>query len=940
MSADDEVNEILQLMQEVGPTKASRKQGEFYSQDLPRASDAFAAELARKKAIGEKQQELVKRGNVLPAARLANQAKKPRMNVAKTIGPIAHAKAGQEGVTAVRQEFSKSPEDWLQRGQEVLEGAGDVWGKITNVGGKLLKEGGEIAAADGQFVRHAIMAATDPDVKFNPYAAATGRAPGSQTSDFRKWAESGKTATGYGFNKLSELAAIPVGAAATLPIMGYQYVTDQEVDAKKAYQTGHDFTKDVALDFVTSPSNALSFGGSTVAKTLPKQAAKMAAESGMKGAAAKTFMKSFTQEALTAGKGLGEIGGGQRLKQFAVSQGVKPEVFSKVVGEAGEFTGKRGLAVFGKQVGNFETGKLLGKARNWAGDKSGLDILKLNAPDRDAFLQAVAKSQGIAEEATDSAIKKAISRMPEEKKAALLADKQALKKWGEGFFKASVSEKTGKKIAPLAANQTGKQLRSLGTHIKKLEKQGLVTSDQAEAMLNQAKKRMLGTEPWLENKLAKATANLANKAHTGVADYMRQGMFGKIGYHAQNVKDDLLLGFIGGGDSVRGWANSLKGRKTGGMNTDVLFKTDVGEKLTRGDYLKELTENGVIGAGDRLAKEGKKLSATDAIGGLQKSAGMKVSDTGLAETLGSVPNLFLNKPGKKLASKWDDAHRAAVYTELRMKGHPPKLAAQKLNDLVFNYADPGMFPGLLKTAKLINPFIGWGYRAVSRVPKAIAANPVKAGLLPNLVRNTGADNKYREDEVPEHLRKNLIANVPDSAKGLFNKGMKLLSAEPVREGQGLKTTVREPGSGAKSVLTDLSKEQSLVGGPIPNLFETWRTGKNSLGMESTVGNEALKLAAGSILPRISETVAAYTTAPDFFKSKDKASPTPRRDALLNNFRWLTGETVKVTSGDENIKDIMYNDEQDERIKKLGQAKAAADDEALIKALEYLEGGGK
>jgi hypothetical protein len=887
-------------------------------------------EIYKQQKLGEIQKNLMSRGNIYEAQDIQGKTAGPKPNIIKSAGQVAYGKAGPEGVTALKEEFRKTPQEWTKKGEEVAKGEQGYIDKALTLGGKFLSETGDVLGAGGRFVRHAIVSANENNVPWNPYAAASGgKAPGAEASDFRKWAETSPALAAKAYNAVGEVGGTVGGVVGTPIAYGFQALgSDKPATLSGAYKAAHDFSKDVTLDLATDPTNFIGVGGGKTAANATTQGAKMAAASGLKGAAAKQFAKEFAAEALTTGRGLGEIGGGRMLKQFAAGKGISEAAFNKVAGEAGEFVGKRGLNVLGQQVGNFEGGKLLGKMRELGAKKfDKLDILKLNPADRAAFLQSIQQTGGDIQRATEDKLKKIIEKLPEAKRAELLADKDKLAKWSEGFFD-RVDPETGKKLKGLVGNYARGAERSFDASIADKLSRGLITEDEAYALSKEASKRLSGkVEPLInpKNELAQKALKGISKAHSGAADVIREGMFARPGYHLQNIKDDALLGWIAGGESFRGWSKALSAKK--GALTDTLFKDELGRGVTKGEFLKELTDYGIVGGSDRLVEGSRKLVPGDIARGVTGE-----SASTIPQKIGTVSNLGMNIPGKKLASKWDDSHRAALFAEFRQQGLPPKLAAQKVNDIAFNYADPGMFPGLLKLGKALNPFIGWGYRAASRVPKAALANPLRANLVPAMARNLGADAQFSSDEVPEYMKRNITATLPDSAKELINKGLKVVGMGSIPAGQGLKTTVREPTTGAIGVV-DLAKEQGILGGPLANLGKTAFTGRNALGQESSVGTEALKLAGGSFLPVAAKVSSAKFGTANPFLEKDKVSPYPERDAAIAAARWATGETLIPTTGAEAALPLIFDEKQKERIRKLQGNKSTMTRAQIIAALK-------
>jgi hypothetical protein len=514
----------------------------------------------------------------------------------------------------------------------------------------------------------------------------------------------------------------------------------------------------------------------------------------------------------------------------------------------------------------------------------------------------------------------------------LLADRKAGKEWAEGFFD-RVDPETGAFKQGLVGNFKRKAHKDIIRNVEKAADAGLITDDQADAMLSEARKRMLNTKAspvTINDPRLKKLWGGVTKAHDAAVDMGRENMFSSPGYAVQNIKDDLNLGWIGGGDTFRGWKNSAAAKM--GKASDVLFQDDLGRPIAKGDFLKAKESQGIVGATDRLSEGGRKFSPQD----IERKIYGGSSDN-LAQKFGTGVNLGFNKVGKKIASLWDDSHRSALFAEFIQQGLPPKLAAQKVDDLAFNYLKPGMFPAGLKVAKAFNPYIGWGYRAATRVPKAALANPVRANVLPTAARAIGGEAPYKDDPTPGYLKRELVVPLPEGAKNIFNAAAAKIGLKGIPEGQGMKTTVRNPQTGAAGAITGFGEERGLLGSPVANLAKTAVFKENALGQKYSsradgIITEGLKLIGGKLLPRVSEYSAAKFNTPDYFREKDKVSFHPERDTAISIARWATGETIVPTTATGNSMDLLYDEKQKERVDNLQRTKGQMADQEVINEL--------
>lgn len=959
-------SEIIAALQAQGRlpaiTKADAGAENFYSETLPTAVDAQAVNVFSQQELGKLAKKSKDRDMGLLTYDIASHLSAPKPNIPKAAAMSGYTVAGKEGAAAVGEEFKKyNAKQLYDKGKEIVEEGSGVWDKTKRIGSKLLTGAGEALNMPGGLLRNAIMSVHDSNVDFNPIAVAMGAqdVPGVDAGKFREWTKTSPELIPKAYQALGNVGEVAGGVVGTPFTAGYQKLKDpsKDVDWKEAWSDAAKWGGDTTVDLFSNPLNAFALGGGTATKNALQQGTKMAAASGLKGAAAKQAAEKFAE--FSAKEALGSVGAGRKAMQYASELGISKEAFEKFAGKGGEFLGERGLNVLGKNIGNMEGKALLSRTREALADKFGIDIWKLNAQDRKAFLHSISKMKDLTEAEVAEKIQKSWAAKAPADKAKILGDKKKLKEYAEGWVKNKARDpakaeqlaiKHGKDLGlegdDLAAfvaediKNTGVQTsylqRQMSAKAKshadmaaRLQEQGLISPKELGAMKSEASRRLRPDKPLIEfnSPVLKWGKDKADKFTKGVVDIQREGMFASPAYQGQNIKDDLLIGLISGGDTLRGWGIARRAKRA--TPDTPIFNDAFGKSVTKKQFLDEALEDGVIGGADRLTGDSP-LSAEN----IARAISGKSVDTGF-QKFGNAVNLGLSNPGKKLAKKWDDSHRLALYAEYRAQGLNSKAAAQKVNDIAFNYKDPGEFPGLLKVAKAFNPFIGWGYRAVTRVAKHALANPMKANLLPAASRNLSGEAKYAEDKVPSYMKKNLVVQLPDSMKGFINKGLSAIGAETLQEGEGLKATLREPVSGALGVPGETILGTGMTAGPAAKIARGFY-GKDEFGRETGVGQELLKMAGGRYLPVATDLASAYKGTVDPFSSRKDNSTTPKRDAVFRAIRSITGETIMPTSPKAEAQELMYNDEQKARLEKLmsspGATKGKMTRAAIIKKL--------
>lgn len=849
------------------------------------------------------------RGKIESISASANMPPAP----AQAASDLIKREVSPEAATVARSVLAAERADkpsLYARGKKLI---GKATGSAIDTGLKIL----DYTGAQG---RHAAMAALDPNIDWAPGTASRldTSAPGVNAEDYHKWLSKGETPGARGLNTAFETVGMPISGVAALGNIGLQAITPgKEVDVQKAWNETKDFGRNVAADILTDPGTLVTFGGGTAAKNLVKQGTKMALKSGMKREAAEAFGKQFMKQALVEKVGqegaerLGQFSGGKMLKELALSQGITEEAFKKVAGEGGEFLGKRGLAVAGKQIGNFEGSKLLREGERFAGKKLNKVILELDAPQREAFMQNIARTKVKLADAANNVISTRINELPAERIAEFKANPEEFKKYIEGF-------------QPMLNGLKNAGEVSIKANIQKELAAGNITKDIADKLMKETGARFRGST----SKLGKTGEFLANNP---VVSHIRETrLFARPGYHVQNIKGDTLLAALSGGASSRG-ANVARKVLGGADESTVLFKNAAGGAVTKKDFQRELIDMGLARAPDRIGGEfmpqvkdiGKALAQKT--GGVAEK--LKYADKG--ELLGTAASLGLNKAGKKLAGVWDDASKAAVYAEYRMQGLSPRLAAQKTSDVLFNYADPGMFPGLLRTVKAFSPFGGWGYRASTRVPKAIAAAPVKSKLPGILSRNIGAEAEFKEDQAPNYMSKKfLVGQVPDIAKQAISAGMEKAGYGAFPAGMGMKTTMREP---VTDVIGMGEEGVGLAGNPLISTARSSISGKTAYGQDTNWQTELGKLAAGSGLETLGgELEARGIIDKSPFNYEKKATPYAGMEQASRTMGYLTGERFIPTSPLTEAQNIGYAEPMIEGREKLKRASIRA---AQLKKVE-------
>lgn len=870
------------------------------SPSVEATSKAAASQLGidaySKKRNSELRNELRNRGLKYELEGLKGIQERPAPNPSKVASDLAKYSDSPEAGRIVARNLSAMKQNrpgLYEAGKEVLSNAATTG----------LDIGLDFLGAGRNLTHHTIMALGDENIDWNPIAAAQGKedvagvAPGS----LRKWAEKGDTALQKGLDIGLETAGAPIallGAAGNAALQKYNNFS-KDIDWNKAWEENKNFGKDTVADVFLDAGNLVTFGGGTALKNLAIQGEKAALRSGVEKLAAKKLGEQFALRALTEKVGLGQverygsIGGGQQMKELLMSMSPKitEEAVSKVAGEAGEYFGKRGLAVAGQQLGNFEGSKTLRKGALALSDKMGRAgvILKLDPMQREAYLSSIARTKTKLADDARNMLANAMDKLPAEQLEALSKNKKAFKEYLEGF-------------KPGLEGYARRGPYSMKQNIMKEVEAGRITEDLGMQLMKDIDMRFKGLEKTFAEK----------KFADPVIDHIRETrLFARPGYNVQNVKSDMGIGFMAGAETPRGWAGA-KRTLVGETPNRVIIKDIAGKDLTQKAIKDEMKEMGLVGGADRLAGGIFAPTLDEAGQYLAKKTGnlaQKFEYAPKGELVATALTGGLNRAGKKFASKWDDMHKTALYIEFRAQGLPPRAAAQKVSDIAFNYADPGMFPGLNQAVKRVQSFGGWGYKAATRLPKHALANPLKAKLPMNVSRNVGAEAEFKEDKAPRYAREKFnIMQVPDIAKEAATKFLGE-HGYSFPEGYGMKVTNREP-------LTDLMGQGSEVGlgvqgNPALSTAMNVYKSEDQWGQPTDWKREATKVLGGAPL----ETLAGeldYRT--DFFKRigilnpfESDISTVPERQRGMRQaaktMGFFTGErfipTTPLTEAQEN-----------------------------------------
>lgn len=889
----------------------TRRNTRFIEEQVPGAMDTFAVDLYKQQQQSKAGEQLEQPGLEYEKYKFGKSMSAPQLNVPKAIGKVAYARGGEPAVEGVKEALtSRTPEDWIDKGKRL---AGEYLSTPIEKVGKAI----DWTRAN---TAHAYMAASDPNIDWAPGTAARmgPSAPGVDEKSVEKWRDTsptmGAAALRGGSNVLGTAIAVPVTG---IGLAAQAINPDVDVNLKEAWEDARGFSKNLATSIITDPiPNLLSGGTAGGAKQLAQQGTKMALRSGMSKELAKKVGQQLAKEGFEQ---MGKFSAGQELKKLALSKGIKEEAFKKVVGEAGEFAGKKGFSIAGQQVGNFETGKAIGKAREFLGEKLDSTILKLNPAQREAYLQNIARVKTKLADNVTKRIDDALNALPEEKLAEMRANPKALEEYARGFDK-------------MAAGAIPKGSLSMKIAINKELEAGNISKELADELKKDVSKRFSNRR--LLNLDGKAV-DAADAAHKETVKYLRQHtLFARGGYHAQNIKSDVMLALMGKGASLRGAAAALT------KSPDKqLFKDITGEAISSSKLDKEMVDMGLASSVERsgslFAPSPQDINRQVAakVGGI----GNKLLYADKTKLAGNIVSGGAGYVGEKFAGKWDNFAKKAVYSEFRMKGLSPREAAQATSDIIFNYADPGMFPGLQKAAKVVSPFIGWGYKAATRVPKAMAQSPGKVALLNKIKTHTGEDSQNAEYDTPQYVKEKVSSiNLPDAGRRALNSILGAAGYGTIPEGMGVKMTARGPisditsqVSGAGGLLTgDVSPQSS----PLLSLGHAWANKKDTFGQPTDLKTEGLKLLFGSNAATIAGELAFRKGIDNPLVYKDKEEAYPGLAQAARTLGALTGERFVLSTPNTGLTNLEFSKEYKEGKEKLSKYKNEATDEMVIKKL--------
>jgi hypothetical protein len=889
----------------------NRRTDRFIEEQVPGAMNTFAVDLYKQQQQTKAGEQLQQPGLEYEQYKFGKSMSAPQLNVPKAIGTVAYARGGEPAVEQVGQAFSdKTPEDWIDKGKRL---AGEYLSTPIEKVGKAI----DWTRAN---TAHAYMAASDPNIDWAPGSAARmdPSTPGVDEEGVQKWRDTSKT-TGAGILKG---VSHELGRAIAIPVTGIGLAAqainpDVDMNLKEAWEDAQGFGKNLATSIVTDPlPNLVSGGTYGGAKQVAKQGTKMALKSGMSKSVAKEIGEQLAKESFEQA---GKFSAGKELKKLALSKGIKEEAFNKVVGEAGEFAGKKGFSIAGQQVGNFETGKAIGKARAFLGDKLDSTILKLNPAQREAYLQNIARVKTKLAGNVTQRIDDALKALPEEKIAEMRANPKALEEYARGFDK-------------MSSGATSKGSLSMKIAINKELEAGNISKELADELKKDVSKRFSNKKLLnLDGKLVDA----ADTAHKETVKYLRQHtLFGRGGYFVQNVKSDVMLALMGKGASLRGAAAAL----TKNPNKQ-LFKDITGEAVSSSGLDKEMVDMGLASAVERsgslFAPSPQDINRQVAakVGGI----GNKLRYADKTKLAGNIVSGGAAVLGEKVAGKWDHFAKKAVYSEFRMKGLSPREAAQATSDIIFNYADPGMFPGIQKAAKVLSPFIGWGYKAATRIPKAAMQSPGKVALLNKIKTHTGADSQNAEYDTPQYVKEKVSStNLPDAGRRALNGILGAAGYGNIPEGMGVKMTARGPVSDVTSQVAGVGGiavgDSSPQSSPLLSLYHAGVNKKDTFGQPTDLKTEGLKLVFGSNVATVAGEVATRTGTDNAFVYKDKEEAYPKLAQAARTMGHLTGERFVLSTPNTGLTNLEFSKDYQEGKSKLAKAKNEAMDEMVIKKL--------
>ena len=248
------------------------------------------------------------------------------------------------------------------------------------------------------------------------------------------------------------------------------------------------------------------------------------------------------------------------------------------------------------------------------------------------------------------------------------------------------------------------------------------------------------------------------RAYDSVLNWWKAQVLISPSYHSRNFVSNLWNNWLAGVKNPVLYEKARKLQVGKGLNKSMLI-TDAGEKLSRGQLLKEAKEQNVIGRGLYGADIAQALD--DKIGAISQRA-KKIG--------GWMPwkqDNVLFKTNRAVGSAIEDNARLAHYLHKRQLGFSAEDAARSVKKFLFDYED------LSKTEKSIFkrifPFYTWTRKNIPLQLEQLVLQPEKFAAVPKILKEWESKtpdpktekymSEYITENVPVKIRKNDKGNV-------------------------------------------------------------------------------------------------------------------------------------------------------------------------------------
>lgn len=279
-------------------------------------------------------------------------------------------------------------------------------------------------------------------------------------------------------------------------------------------------------------------------------------------------------------------------------------------------------------------------------------------------------------------------------------------------------------------------------------------------------------------------------------------------YHLVNMVGDATMMYTAGMRDPRRFSDAMRVIRGKSPNqTAVMTPTgpvSVGEAralLTRSGIIDDpagvagrfdldvtRTQKGALRAAKTAERRGQR--ARGELADIKATRWLK--DQGAGEVFKDVASLGLRRPGRALASRWDETSKTALFLDRLSKGDNPMQARVRVFETLFDYADHDQ---MTRWFRRFFPFGTYTSKAVRAIPKQLARQPHAATMSGRVTQALMGEppGGTHEDQAPSFQSEMSGTQALGPAHRQAVSSMaEAMTGKPIDPGFGVSMRVRDP----------------------------------------------------------------------------------------------------------------------------------------------------